>query len=97
MLNNEYAILFVRGERPIIDYKYNILKHPRVKFTNDGKGKAYIHGKTNNANASIVVDYNIENYKFSNVEQTTEDYEIIFCEDIEEFLRKKEDKNEEKI
>ena len=97
MLNNEYAILFVRGERPIIDYKYNILKHPRVKFTNDGKGKAYIHGKTNNANASIIVDYNIENYKFSNVEQTTEDYEIIFCEDIEEFLRKKEDKNEEKI
>lgn len=37
MLDNQYAILFIRGERPIMDFKYDILKHPNVvlafKFT----------------------------------------------------------------
>lgn len=44
MLDNKYAILFIRGERPIIDYKYDILKHPNIKHTTDGSEKSYIHG-----------------------------------------------------
>ena len=31
MLDNLLSILFIRGERPIIDYKYDILKHPNYK------------------------------------------------------------------
>ena len=31
MLDNRYALLFVRGERPVMDLKYDILKHPNVK------------------------------------------------------------------
>ena len=30
MLDNQYAILFIRGERPVLDFKYDILKHPNV-------------------------------------------------------------------
>ncbi|MBQ9750987.1 MAG: type IV secretory system conjugative DNA transfer family protein, partial [Clostridia bacterium] len=30
MLDNRYAIVFIRGERPIIDYKYSIFGHPNV-------------------------------------------------------------------
>lgn len=30
MLDNQYAILFIRGERPVMDFKYDILKHPNV-------------------------------------------------------------------
>ncbi|NCC87617.1 MAG: hypothetical protein EOM05_07075, partial [Clostridia bacterium] len=41
MLNNQYALLFVRGERPIMDFKYEILKHPRVLQTTDGKQSAF--------------------------------------------------------
>ena len=32
-----YAILFIRGERPVLDFKYDILKHPNVALTADGK------------------------------------------------------------
>lgn len=45
MMDNEKALLFIRGERPIQDNKYDILKHPNVGFTTDGKGKPYIHGE----------------------------------------------------
>ena len=37
MLDNQYAILFIRGERPVMDFKYDILKHPNVALTTDGK------------------------------------------------------------
>ncbi len=44
MLDNKYALLFIRGERPVQDLKYDILKHPNVKDTTDGKGEKYVHG-----------------------------------------------------
>ena len=53
MLDNRYALLFIRGERPILDEKYNLLRHPSVTFTADGKGKPYFHGGTENAVATI--------------------------------------------
>ena len=45
MLENQYAILFIRGERPILDYKYDILSHPNVDLSADGEGEKYDHGK----------------------------------------------------
>ena len=53
MLDNRYALLFIRGERPIMDEKYDLLKHPNVIFTTDGKGKPYVHGGIENAVATI--------------------------------------------
>ena len=44
MLDNRYALLFIRGERPVKDLKYNILKHPNAALTTDGKAEAYQHG-----------------------------------------------------
>lgn len=38
MLDNQYAILFIRGELPVMDFKYDILKHPNVALTADGRG-----------------------------------------------------------
>ncbi|MDD4414001.1 MAG: type IV secretory system conjugative DNA transfer family protein, partial [Oscillospiraceae bacterium] len=45
MLDNRFALLFIRGERPIQDDKYDILRHPCVGATMDGHGKAYDHGE----------------------------------------------------
>lgn len=88
LLDNKYALLFIRGERPIMDLKYDILKHPNVVHTTDGKGKPYIHGKTNRATASIVLDYDIEKYANENTKQElVGNYEIIVEEEIEKFLR----------
>ncbi|MFR1506033.1 MAG: VirD4-like conjugal transfer protein, CD1115 family [Agathobaculum sp.] len=41
-MDNQYSILFVRGERPIFDEKYVLQKHPNVQWlAGDGKAKAY--------------------------------------------------------
>ena len=91
MLDNEYVLLFIRGEKPIIDKKYNTFKHPNFKYTEDGHYKSYLHGKTNNAVASISLDTDIENikdikeFKIDNIE----DYEILIDEEIEEYLMEK--------
>ena len=49
MLDNRYALLFVRGERPVKDLKFDIMKHPDINLTEDGKGKPFIHGDTSGA------------------------------------------------
>ena len=56
MLDNDYALLFLRGERPVMDRKYNILKHPNVKLSADGKAAPYLHGGISAASASISFD-----------------------------------------
>lgn len=55
-LDNQYALLFVRGERPLKDLKYDILKHPNVKLTTDGSAKPYIHGQDSRSIASVIID-----------------------------------------
>ena len=42
-LDNDHCILFVRGELPVMDRKYDILKHPGLKLTEDGGAAPYIH------------------------------------------------------
>ena len=53
MLDNQYALLFIRGERPVKDFKFDIMKHPNVSLTEDGKGEPYIHGDTSGAAFTI--------------------------------------------
>lgn len=94
LLDNRFALLFIRGEKPIIDLKYDILKHPNVKYTTDGQAKSYIHGSIEKAVATISLELNdiedIENYDI----QINENIEIMSEEDIEEFI--KEDLENEK-
>ncbi|RJE47886.1 conjugal transfer protein TraG [Dehalobacter sp. MCB1] len=49
MLDNRYALLFVRGERAIMDDKYDILKHSNLELTVDGGGQPFRHGGTETA------------------------------------------------
>lgn len=42
-LDNENAIVLIRGERPVIDQKYDLLKHPNIAFTADGDAAPYTH------------------------------------------------------
>lgn len=43
LLDNRKAVVFVRGERPVIDEKYDLLKHPNIAYTEDGGAAPYIH------------------------------------------------------
>ena len=41
LLPDGKAVLFVRGERPVIDDKYDLLRHPCIRFTEDGGAAPY--------------------------------------------------------
>lgn len=72
MLDNRYALLFIRGERAIQDDKFDILKHPNVKLTADGSGKPFQHGGTENALDWKAVTINEDS-----------DYELLSEEELE--------------
>ena len=96
MLDNKDAILFIRGERPIKDRKYDILKHPNVELTTDGKAKPYIHGETNNSIATIEVVYDNDNINSSEMINEEFDYDIFSSEDIEFYFIGREIEENEK-
>ncbi len=82
MLDNRYALLFIRGERPILDEKYNILKHPNVALSADGKARPYEHGKTDNAVATISFT-GVPAGELPKEERSETDYELLSDEEIE--------------
>ena len=43
MLDNRYCILFIRGARPVLDLKYELMEHPAIRYTMDGGAPPYIH------------------------------------------------------
>ena len=46
MLDNRYCILFIRGARPVLDLKYELMEHPAIRYTMDGGAPPYIHHGT---------------------------------------------------
>ena len=82
MLDNQYAILFIRGERPVMDFKYDILKHPNVSLTADGKAGVYRHGEvTMNTSSISILDINPDELPDTKYEETN--YELLSDEDFE--------------
>lgn len=100
MLENEKAILFIRGEKPIIDYKYDLLKHPNVKYTADGEGKIFEHGDTSIATASFskLDEKEVRNLIDTNekIKKINVSYELLSEEDIEEYFLMEEYEDERK-
>ncbi len=47
LLDNRYAILLIRGAKPVMDLKYDLTKHPAIRYTVDGGGAPYIHHHKN--------------------------------------------------
>ena len=46
LLDNRYALLFVRGEKVVCDLKYDICAHPNYKHTPECSGAVYVHTQT---------------------------------------------------
>ena len=82
LLDNQYAILFIRGERPVLDFKYDILKHPNVALTADGKAGAYRHGEVKSDVATIEL-FSFDKNKAPETEVTETNYELLSDEDFE--------------
>ena len=82
MLDNQYAILFIRGERPVLDFKYDILKHPNVALTADGKAGVYQHGAVRSDIATIEVTY-LDPKNLPDTEVPETDYVLLSDEDFD--------------
>ena len=99
MLDNRNALLFIRGERPVMDLKFDILRHPDVRLTTDGQAEPYIHGEPWDAASSIELIYDrelireaTENVKL--IEQPETDYVLLSEEDVEKECAQNEKKAE---
>lgn len=94
-LDNRYALLFIRGENPIMDFKYDILKHPNVKKTTDGGEKPFIHGKASESIASVLLRYTGNRAEVKEERTLSEtDYEVLTEEELEESYGLEESENE---
>ena len=82
LLDNRYALLFIRGERPIQDEKFDILKHPNVALSADGKAPPYEHGKADNAIATLAFD-RLSRTGDPMTELPETEYELLSDEEIE--------------
>lgn len=85
LLDNKYGILIIKGVRPILDLKYDLLKHPRIKETTDGKAKPYRHGE---------IKYNIDNWY--DIELSDNEYELLSNEEMEEYFKQEGEQTNEK-
>ena len=82
MLDNQYAILFIRGERPVLDFKYDILKHPNVAMTADGNAGVYTHGEVKSDVATIEL-ISFDRNKAPDIEVAETNYELLSDEDFD--------------
>lgn len=71
MLDNQNALLFIRGERPILDVKYDLMKHPNIRYTEDGGAGPFNYAKAPLAHDDFMFD-----------ETRYDDYELLLDEDI---------------
>lgn len=76
LLDNDYGLLFIRGERPVFDKKYDILKYPRINETTDGNAKPYLHGK---------IKYSIDDWQ--NILLSDREYELLSDEDMDNYFK----------
>ena len=97
MLDNQYALLFIRGERPIQDLKYDILHHPNVSQTTDGGAPAYKHGEDTRSIASMTFEFDPLIVKQAQkIDAEKHDFVLLSEEELEELIDEKEKKEHEK-
>ena len=88
MLDNQYALLFIRGERPIQDFKYDILKHPNVKLTTDGGADPYRHGEDTRSIASVQFDPQLlKQTAETELDAGEHDFILLTEEELEDYIK----------
>ena len=96
MLDNNLALLFIRGEAPLMDEKYDLLKHPNVKYTTDGGAPVYSHGGTENAVADMAIG-RLTPGDLAKIKEPETLCELLSDEDMEKIFQFKEEKQNETV
>jgi type IV secretion system protein VirD4 len=79
LLDNREALLFVRGERAVLDEKYDLLRHPNIKLTVDGGSPQYSHGQNPLAldTDDVLLDDSYEDYVIFSEKELNEYIEYV--------------------
>ena len=85
LLDNNYGLLFIKGERPVKDKKYDLLKHPYIKQTLDGGREPYIHGQAHH----FIDDW-------QNILLTDNECELLDQEEVEKYIKEIKENEESK-
>ena len=95
MLDHRYGILFIRGEYPVMDLKYDLMKHPKIAFTEEGGAAPFIHGRDTRSLATVklVGDDPALRDKAIDIEtlvEETHEFEVLSNEELEDLYQTKE-------
>ena len=94
MLDNRHALLFVRGELPVMDDKIDLMKHPELHSSADGGAEQFRHGASIKPSATVTFDYGIDPESLPEKEVTGGDYILLSEEDLELIFSQEEIHNE---
>lgn len=94
MLDNRYSLLFIRGELAIKDFKFDLLRHPNIALTPDGKGSIYRHNEPTIEHSNLRLEYYDKKIHgdIPSLDEIGEKiaYQIYSKEDFENFENEKE-------
>lgn len=76
LLDNNDALLFIRGERPIMDRKYNVWQHPRIKEIEEGGATPYDYAK----DRGVITEHRFKTYKGLDAAQ---DFDFVSSEELD--------------
>ena len=92
LMDNRYALLFIRGERPVMDDKLDILKHPNVGGSADGHGEPFHHGEMDYSIASFTVGGRRQAKQANPPDSAdTQEVELLSEEDLELLFKEKKE------
>ena len=109
LLDNKYALVFIRGERPVRDLKYDILSHPNIKLGADGGAEEFVHNVYVPPESIQIEIVKLEDFPGKKMEDFPEIGEYIknliaydeeeteeLCKEIEKKLKEQEKQQNEK-
>lgn len=91
MLDNQYALLFIRGERPVKDFKFNLKEHFNSIYTPivNKNIEPYIHGNTTNSIGTISFDFedDIDKNNIIDLKAQETEYKLLSEEEIADLFK----------
>ena len=94
MLDNSRALLFIRGERPVLDLKYDLLRHRNAALTADGGAEPYAHGDDLASVASVSLVNPEDGEELTELPER--DVLVFTEEEMENYIRQRTEERNEK-
>jgi len=82
MMDDRYAVLFIRGERPVMDLKYRLMHHPMIGLTSDGGREPYTYGEDSISEATVTF---LKDEEAEESAEVSEKHDILVLSDEEIF------------